>query len=126
VSENRSFRVARGLRRAATPQEKRLWEQLRDRRLAGLKFRRQHPLHGYVVDFYCAERVLAVELDGAVHRDAEQGRYDQFRGASLTERGVTILRFTNDEVDTNLPAVARRIREVAQRLPPQTAGPGRE
>ncbi len=72
MPDDRPYRFARALRRTATPQEAQLWTYLRDRRLAGLKFHRQHPLLGYIADFYCAERGLVVELDGVVHLEAEQ------------------------------------------------------
>src|ERR1041385_3914708 len=100
---------ARGLRRASTPAETILWSHLRERRLAGLKFRRQHPIGGYITDFYCAERSLVVEFDGSVHQDPEQREYDHFRDTQLQEHGLLILRFTNDEVETALDSVLKQI-----------------
>src|SRR5438874_3505827 len=99
MSSAYSSQRARELRRVSTPAERRLWECLRDRRLHGLKFRRQQPLYGYIVDFYCAERRLVVELDGAVHQDPEQQSYDEYRTRQLHERGLTVLRFRNGEVE---------------------------
>jgi very-short-patch-repair endonuclease len=117
MSKASSTRQSRELRRVSTPAEQRLWECLRDRRLLGLKFRRQQPLHGYIVDFYCAEHRLVVELDGAVHQDQEQQAYDDYRDGQLHERGLTVLRFTNGEVQQRLEAVLGRIAVAAGLTP---------
>src|SRR5436309_2799762 len=123
MSTSRSTDLARSLRRAETPQERRLWAALRGARLNGLKFRRQCPLFGYIVDFYCSERGLVVELDGAPHLEAEQQAYDQFRDQLLREKGLAVLRFANHEIDRALPAVLARIAEAADaaRLVDQSA-----
>ena len=71
-----------------TPPEARLWIYLRGRKIAGLKFRRQHPVGSYVLDFYCAEVKLAVEVDGRGHEHPDQGRIDQVRTAWLATQGV--------------------------------------
>ncbi len=94
---------ARKLRREQTPAEAKLWACLRDRQLAGLKFRRQHPIGRYVVDFYCAARRLAVEIDGDSH--AHQLAYDRERTAWLNQRGVRVIRFTNRDVLEHLEGV---------------------
>jgi very-short-patch-repair endonuclease len=93
---------ARQLRRRATFPERLLWGRLRDRRL-GLKFRRQHPIGPYVVDFFCAEAPVAVELDGRSHED--QASYDAQRDRWLKERGVTLLRFPHDRLLQDFDAV---------------------
>jgi very-short-patch-repair endonuclease len=88
---------ARQLRRDATFPERVLWSVLRDRRLSGVKFRRQHPVGPYVVDFYCISHRLVVELDGNSH--AERGREDRERQAYLESvAGVRVLRVGNDDV----------------------------
>lgn len=69
--------AARELRRDMTSAEKKLWEALRKRRLNGLKFRRQHPVAQFILDFYCVERQLAVEVDGGVHATLEQAARDK-------------------------------------------------
>jgi very-short-patch-repair endonuclease len=86
---------ARELRQPQTPAERVLWSRLRNRQL-GYKFRRQHPIGCYIVDFYCAERKLAIEIDGDSH--AEQVEYDAERTAWLAEQGVRVVRFTNRQV----------------------------
>ncbi len=87
---------ARTLRKEQTDAEKRLWYFLRDRRLGGFKFRRQHPVGPYIVDLVCVESGLIVELDGGQH--VEQARYDSRRSAYLEEQGFRVLRFWNDDV----------------------------
>jgi very-short-patch-repair endonuclease len=89
---------ARQLRQKSTDAEKRLWSLLRDRKLRGFKFRRQHPVAPYVLDFYCAELSLAVELDGGGHLEPEQRLHDQARTAFLGQRGILVKRVTNHEV----------------------------
>ena len=89
---------ARDLRRQATDAETLLWRFLRDRNIEGAKFRRQHPCPPYVLDFYCHELKLAVELDGSQHNE-EPGRVRDARGDhALAERGILVLRFWNNDV----------------------------
>lgn len=99
----RATEFARHLRKNQTPHECKLWARLRDRRLSGHKFRRQHPIGPYIVDFYCVEARLIVEVDGGHH--AEQAEYDQARTAWLEQIGYQVIRFTNLEVDQNIDAV---------------------
>jgi very-short-patch-repair endonuclease len=88
----------RDLRKNQTSAEGLLWSLLRDRQLNGLKFRRQHPLGGYILDFYCHEAQLAVELDGSGHLEAEQARHDDRRRQDLEALGVRVVRFWNHDV----------------------------
>ena len=85
------------LRNAATPAERALWKRLQKRRLDGRKFRRQHSIGPYIVDFYCPAERLIVELDGAVHDDPARRDYDDERQQYLLEKGFTILRFDNED-----------------------------
>ena len=96
-------RRARELRRPLSPPEAKIWSRLRDRRLDGHKFRRQHPIGSYILDFYCQEQRLVVELDGDSH--ASQVDYDRRRTEWLEARGYRVLRFTNREVANNLEGV---------------------
>ncbi|MBI2730637.1 MAG: DUF559 domain-containing protein [Sphingobacteriales bacterium] len=107
------YEFGRDLRRTSTETEKILWEQLRNRKLKGLKFRRQHPIDKFVADFYCHEKRLVVELDGAVHNDKEVKEYDDNRTFILNELGITVMRFRNDEVINNLHQVLKMITEFA-------------
>jgi very-short-patch-repair endonuclease len=90
--------AAVGLRKAATPAEQVVWELVRGRRLQGLKFRRQHVLEGHIVDFFCHEKQLCIELDGAPHLEPAQKSKDIQRDLLLGMRGFTVLRFMNEEV----------------------------
>lgn len=89
-------KYARQLRQSMPDAEALCWYFLRDRRLANAKFRRQHPVGRYIIDFYCDEFRLAVELDGGQH--AEQKEYDQKRDADLNKMGIKVLRFWNHQM----------------------------
>jgi very-short-patch-repair endonuclease len=93
-----------------------MWAVLRDRRLKGIKFRRQSPLSIFVADFFCHELKLVVELDGEIHNDPRQAAHDENRDFYLRSIGCTILRFPNRELFENREAVLTRILEVASSL----------
>jgi len=105
------LRKARNMRREPTPPERTLWRVLRNFTVDGLKFRRQAPLGPYIVDFFCAEARLIVELDGITHVDEPR---DAIRDAWLKARGYTVLRFWNNEVMANLDGVLEVIRALAR------------
>ena len=92
---------ARGMRHEPTPAEAKLWQLLRGN-LLSVKFRRQHSIDRYIVDFVCLSHKLIVELDGAGHLEPDQVDYDQGRTAYLTELGYRVLRFSNEQA-LNLP-----------------------
>ncbi len=106
--DSRDFR--RSLRRDATDAEQRLWRLLRDRRL-GAKFRRQHSIGPYVVDFYCPRLRLAIELDGGQHFHPDEIDRDARRTVYLRARGVRVLRFHNVELLGETDGVLERIWE---------------
>ena len=95
--------AARNMRKHPTPAEAILWRALRGRRLAGLKFRRQHPVGQFIVDFYCANCKLAVEVDGSIHD--QQLAYDQARTEQLEAFGCRVLRVSNELVLNDLETV---------------------
>ena len=95
MSTTRQF--AKSLRRAQTDAEHRLWLQLRDRRLDGLKFRRQVPIETYVADFVCVDARLIVELDGSQHGEADGEARDAERTKALEAAGFHVIRFWNDD-----------------------------
>jgi very-short-patch-repair endonuclease len=82
-----------------------MWHRFRNRGFAQFKFRRQHPVGPYVLDFYCASKKLAVELDGDVHGVPTRKDHDVARDTYLAERGVRVLRFWNVEIQENVEAV---------------------
>lgn len=100
---------ARSLRKEATSAEQILWSVLRNKQVAGLKFRRQHPIGQVILDFYCVEKRLAVEVDGPIHLNPQQAAHDEDRTDYLTQHGIRVLRFTNDEVERHLSDVVKRI-----------------
>lgn len=90
--------VRRNLRQQTTPSEKKLWSIVRSRRLGGFKFRRQHGIGPFVVDFFCSEVKLVVELDGNVHDNPARAAYDRERQEYLEALGLSVVRFRNEEV----------------------------
>ncbi|MBD2108501.1 DUF559 domain-containing protein [Nodosilinea sp. FACHB-13] len=104
--------AARELRQNLTPAETRLWKALRGRQLNGLRFRCQHPVGRFIVDFYCPSCKLVIEVDGSVHN--QQEAYDKARTEHLQDFGYCVLRFSNAEVADNLAVVLDRIAQVAE------------
>jgi type I restriction enzyme M protein len=100
---------ARQLRQQSTDAEQWLWQALRDRRMAGMKFRRQHPINPYVLDFYCHELKLAVELDGGQHNSDPGRARDRQRSRFLEQQGIRVLRFWNNQVFQEAEAVLEAI-----------------
>ena len=105
---------SRELRATMTPAEREFWDMVRNRRMCGLKFRRQQIIDGFVVDFYCDSLGLCVEIDGGVHDYGERKEYDQNRDEALCRRVLKILRFTNDEVLKNRDYVIERLKGAMQ------------
>jgi len=110
-SKESTQEYARELRLKTTEAEQKLWSLLRNRQLKGKKFRRQHAIANYVVDFYCNECKLVIELDGKFHTEAEARQYDAIRTALLKELGIAVLRFWNDEVIVDPAKVLGKISE---------------
>ena len=98
---------AKELRWPMTPAETALWERLKGKQLHGLKFRRQHPLHHFILDFYCHAHRLIIEIDGGIHQ--QQKDYDESRTEWLTQRDFKVIRFTNEEVLNDIETVLRKI-----------------
>ncbi len=98
-------------RKAATEAENLLWQEVRNRKLKGYKFRRQHPVAGYIPDFVCLEKKLMIEIDGGYHNEEKQKEFDRTREEWLAENGYRMIRFTNDEVINQLPKVLQKLGE---------------
>jgi Uncharacterized protein conserved in bacteria len=103
------FEHARFLKKIPTKAENILWGHLRSRQLDGLKFRRQHPISNYIVDFYCHEAKLVVEVDGEIHNQIDNVRYDEARTEALKDLGLRVIRFTNKQVLNDLQKVINEI-----------------
>ena len=108
-------RLARELRGRETPGEKILWDALRDRKLEGRKFRRQQPIGPFVVDFYCAEERLVVEVDGSVHDDEAQMRADVDRQRVIESVEYTFVRLSDALVRTDLTKSLEQIKAAFKR-----------
>ncbi len=119
----KTLAAARQLRRPMTPAEKKLWRSLRSGQMAGLKFRRQHPVGPYVADFCCMKARLIVEVDGDTHAGREA--YDGARTAWLDAQRYRVVRFTNFEIYERLPAVLDAIRSACESVPPPPQREGR-
>ncbi len=104
------FEKARQLRNNMTKHETIIWEQLKRNKILGLRFKAQHPIHKYAVDFYCHKLRLAIEIDGENHQKPSQLEYDVGRTADLNNFGIHVMRFTNLEVESNLENVVEQIR----------------
>ena len=103
------IKLARALRKCSTVAEKMLWKKLRNRSLGGLKFKRQHPIERYIVDFYCDELKLIVEVEGGIHNEQKQILYDRVKFRDLALSGHNILRIQNDEVFKDINSVLEKI-----------------
>ena len=121
----KTFENARFLKKAMTPAESLLWRNLRGSRLNGLKFRRQHPIKTYILDFYCHEKQLAIEIDGDIHNKPENRIYDEVRTKELHDLNIQVIRFSNQEVLNNISEVLKRIKEKLNRLTPPLSAPER-
>jgi very-short-patch-repair endonuclease len=106
------FQRAKELRERETESEQLLWEELKGKKLGGYKFRRQHPVMKYVLDFYCHQCKLAVELDGEYHDTMEQKELDKLRTKHMNDFGIEVIRFSNGAVERNIEKVKNEILEV--------------
>ena len=105
--------LRRTLRNGATPQEIILWARLRKSQV-GAKFRRQESIGHYVVDFYCPNKKLIIEIDGSQHKDEKQKIYDRERTVYLRRLGFKVLRFWNNDINNNISGVMLKINDYLQ------------
>ena len=114
---------ARDMRKCSTRAEIRIWSWLRDRRFDGFKFKRQPPMGRYILDFYCAELNLAIELDGRHHDQPQMVEYDEARTRYLAKRGIYVLRIANELLAGDSRIVAEMIQGVIWQLSRRTPHP---
>lgn len=95
-----------------TAAEARLWLRLRAKQLQGLKFRRQHGIGPYIVDFYCPERSLVIEVDGDAHAEEKQVTKDRQREKYLRSLGLQVIRYVNDDILNNVDGVLENLSEI--------------
>jgi len=103
------LRIAGDLRHALTPAEKILWDKLRNKQVKGYRFRRQHPIGDFIVDFFCYDAMLVIEVDGEIHNEAFQNERDLQRTKLLNNLGLKEIRFKNDEILNQIDQVINRI-----------------
>jgi very-short-patch-repair endonuclease len=108
---NGKVKYARSLRKKMTPAEVLLWDQLRNRRCGGYKFRRQQIVEGFIVDFYCEQSQIVVELDGSIHDIDRVKAHDEHREEVFKTRGIKTIRFRNEEVGADIALVVGQITE---------------
>ena len=104
--------TARRLRKRQTKSEKLLWQALRNRQLGGLKFLRQHPIGHSIVDFYCHEKRLVIEVDGGIHQSLDIKERDRYRQELIENYGISFFRCTATEVESDLEGVLSRIQKI--------------
>jgi very-short-patch-repair endonuclease len=122
------FKYAQEMRKNPTESEKRLWQSIKRFRKEGFIFRRQHPIDIFIADFYCHRIKLIIEVDGEVHSDYEAQEYDAGRTGELQKHGITVIRFTNEQVLDNHDFVINSIKKYITDLASpalQGAGDGR-
>ncbi len=110
------FKRASELRKNMTGAEKVLWEELRRKQILGKRFRRQHPIDKYIVDFFCHDAKLVIEVDGSIHNLQEQKESDTGRSEELEQLGLTVIRFTNEQVLNNPNSVKENIKQVIEMI----------
>lgn len=113
-----TFEKAHALRSNMTSAELVLWKKLKDRRIFKVRFRRQHPVDIFVLDFYCHELKLAIEVDGEIHYKSETLEYDKGRTHDLEKLGIKLIRFTNEQIFNNLDEVQKVIHNSINDLAP--------
>jgi very-short-patch-repair endonuclease len=112
------FLKAIDLRDNPTQAEKILWEQLKNKGLFKLRFKRQHPIDIFIADFYCHQYKLVIEVDGEIHNNPDNKEYDEGRQIEMEKYGIKILRFSNREVLENINNVISRIKQEINSLSP--------
>ena len=110
------FKLAKELRKTETLAEKILWSHLSKNQIMGLQFRRQHPIDRFIADFYCAKIKLVIEADGSIHELPENKDYDIGRSEILNDFGITVIRFNNAQIISDIDGVVKEIKEAANNL----------
>ena len=110
------FKLAKELRKAETEPEKILWSKLNRNQIPGLQFRRQHPINIFIGDFYCVRIKLLIEVDGSIHEIIEYKEHDQGRSEILNDFGITVIRFTNEQIIEETDSIIEQIKTIAKKL----------
>lgn len=110
------FKKAKELRKIETEAEKTLWSKLSKYQILGLQFRRQHPINRFIADFYCAKVKLVIEVDGGIHDIPEYQDYDIARSEILNDFGITVIRFSNEQILEDLENTINEIIKITKSL----------
>ena len=110
------FEFAKQMRKSPTIAENTLWKYLSNKQMQGLKFRRQHPLGNFILDFYCHEIKLSIELDGETHDEQTQKEYDIVRTKLLNEKGIFEIRFANEIILNHITDALNEIEKTVSQL----------
>jgi very-short-patch-repair endonuclease len=110
------FKLAKELRKEETEAEKILWTRLNKNQIMGLQFRRQHPINMFVADFYCAKIKLVIEIDGSIHEITEYQEHDIGRSEILNDFGITVIRFSNEQVIEDIDGTINKIEKTVREL----------
>lgn len=108
------FERAKAMRENMTRAEKAVWDLLKEKKVLGLRFKPQHPIDIFIADFYCHPLKLVVEIDGGVHISEDQIEYDIGREAELDRFGINVIRYTNEEVETDITHVQNEIERICK------------
>jgi very-short-patch-repair endonuclease len=110
------FKLAKELRKNETEAEKILWTKLNKNQILGLQFRRQHPISRFIADFYCVKVKLIIEIDGSIHEITEYQEHDIGRSNTLNDFGITVIRFTNEQITEEIDYVVSQIELTVKHL----------
>ena len=110
------FKLAKELRKLDTEAEKILWSRLHNNQVLGLQFRRQHPINRFIADFYCPEIKLIIEVDGSIHELPEYQSQDLGRSDILNDFGITVIRFTNEQIIEEIDSTIEQIKIIREEL----------
>jgi very-short-patch-repair endonuclease len=111
-AKSQIFENAKRLRNNMTLAEKKLWECLKGKAMSNFKFRAQHPIDVFIADFYCHKLKLVIEVDGEIHKKPEQREYDIGREEELERLDIKVIRFTNEEIETDIGLVLNTIKDI--------------
>ena len=106
---SKNYNLAKILRKQQTPQEKIIWNLVRNRKIQNIKFKRQYPIGNYIVDFAAPDIKLIIELDGGQHNEIQNIKYDEQRTIFLNSLGYRVIRFWDNEIDKNIEGVYEKI-----------------
>jgi very-short-patch-repair endonuclease len=110
------FKKAKELRKCETEAETILWKRLNRNQILGLQFRRQHPIDRFIADFYCAKIKLVVEVDGSIHELPENLDYDIGRSEIMNDFGITVIRFSNEQIINEIDTTIKKIEKIIKKL----------